>query len=145
MNSFKNIVCLDLVLGNEIKPDHLFNIEITSKNLEDFNERFECDIILSYDVGDYMFEPLEENDECALWFCEGITELLLFAHSPTCNDKKELDLYLENRSREMKYLYNPQLYEAYAERYFDYAPIGFLTEESMDYIKYELNNLLFRE
>lgn len=145
MSSFKNIVCLDLVLGQEIKSDHLFNMDIISKNLEDFNERFESDIMLSYEVGDYLFEPLEENDEHALWFCEGIPELLFFAHSPTCNDEKELDLYLENRSKEMKYLYSPQLYEPYAKRYFDYAPLGFLSEESMDYIKYEMNNLLFGE
>jgi len=145
MSSFKNIVCLDLVLGQEIAQDHLFNMEIISKNLEDFNERFESDIMLSYEADDCLFEPLEEDDEHALWFCEGIPELLDFSQSSKCNDEKELDLYLENRSREMKYLYSPQLYEPYAKRYFDYAPIGFLTDESMDYIKYEMNNLLFGE
>lgn len=101
--------------------------------------------MLCYDIFDYIFEPLEENDEHALWFCEGIPEFLDFSQSSKCNDEKELDLYLENRSKEMKYLYSPQLYEPYAKRYFDYAPIGFLTEESMDYIKYEMNNLLFGE
>ena len=86
---------------------------------------------------------ITENDENALWFCEGINELLAFAHSPTSNDRVDLDLYLERRKNDIKFLYSPQLYEPYAQRYFDYAPIGFLTDESMDYIKYEMNNSLF--
>ena len=143
MRMYKNIVCLELAFDQEIEPEHLFNMHIISQNLEDFNIRFETDIILSYDIDDYTFTPLEENDENALWFCEGINELLAFAHSPTSNDRVDLDLYLERRKNDIKFLYSPQLYEPYAQRYFDYAPIGFLTDESMDYIKYEMNNLLF--
>lgn len=139
----KNIVCLELAFDQDIEPEHLFNMDIISKNLEDFNIRFETDIMLSYDIDDYTCTPLEENDENALWFCEGINELLAFAHSPTSNDRVDLDLYLERRKNDIKFLYSPQLYEPYAQRYFDYAPIGFLTDESMDYIKYEMNNLLF--
>lgn len=143
MRMYKNIVCLELAFDQDIEPEHLFNMDIISKNLEDFNIRFETDIMLSYDIDDYTFTPLEENDENALWFCEGINELLAFAHSPTSNDRVDLDLYLERRKNDIKFLYSPQLYEPYAQRYFDYAPIGFLTDESMDYIKYEMNNLLF--
>jgi len=139
----KNVVCLELAFDQEIEPEHLYNMDIISKNLDDFNTRFETDIMLSYDIDDYTFTPLEENDENALWFCEGINELLAFAHSPTSNDRVDLDLYLERRKNDIKFLYSPQLYEPYAQRYFDYAPIGFLTDESMDYIKYEMNNLLF--
>lgn len=139
----KNIVCLELAFDQEIEPEHLFNMHIISQNLVDFNIRFETDIILSYDIYDYTFTPLEENDENALWFCEGINELLAFAHSPTSNDQVDLDLYLERRKNEIKFLYSPQLYEPYVKRYFDYAPIGFLTDENMDYIKNETNNLLF--
>ena len=143
MRMYKNIVCLELAFDQEIEPEHLFNMHMISQNLEDFNIRFETDIILSYDIDDYTFTPLEENDENALRFCEGINELLAFAHSPTSNDRVDLDLYLERRKNDIKFLYSPQLYEPYAQRYFDYAPIGFLTDESMDYIKYEMNNLLF--
>lgn len=42
-----------------------------------------------------MFEPLEHP----LWFCEEITELFFFAHPSAWNDKKELDLYFENKSK----------------------------------------------
>lgn len=143
MARIKNVVCLELVFGQDIEPEHVYNMEIISKNLEDFNQRFETDIMLSYDVNDYFFSPLEDNNEHAMWFCEGINELLFFAHSPTNNEVEDLDFYLENRKKEIKYLNSPQLYDPYVKRYFDYAPIGFLTEENMDYIKYEMNNLLF--
>ena len=139
----KNVVCLELAFDKEIEPEHLYNMDIISKNLDDFNTRFETDIMLSYDIYDYTFTPLEENDEHALWFCEGINELLAFAHSPTSNDREDLDFYLERRRNDIKFLYIPELYEPYVKRYFDYAPIGFLTDENMDYIKNEMNNLLF--
>lgn len=126
----KNIVCLELAFDQEIEPEHLFNMDIISQNLEDFNIRFETDIMLSYDIYDYTFTPLEENDEHALWFCEGINELLAFARSPTSNDRVDLDLYLERRKNDIKFLYSPQLYDPYVKRYFDYESIRFLTEES---------------
>lgn len=145
MNTYKNVVCWDLELGNDLEWEHLYNMEIISKNLDDFNGRFNTDIVLNYDVVGCVFTPFEENDEHAVWFCEGINELLAFAHSPTCNEKEEIDLYLENRSKEIKFLYSTELYEQYSKRYFDYAPIGFLSDKSMDYIKYKMNNLLFGE
>lgn len=118
-------------------------MEIISKNLEDFNVRFNIDIVLNYDVVGCVFTPIDENDEKAIWFCEGINELLAFAHSPTCNEEEELDLYLDRRRKEKNYLHSLQLYDPYVTRYFDYAPLGFLYEESMIYIKDKLNNLLF--
>lgn len=139
----KNVVCLELAFDQEIEPEHLFNMDIISKNLDDFNVRFNMDIMLTYDIYDYAFTPFEENNEHAVWFCEGINELLAFAYSPINNEIEDLHFYLENRKKEIKYLNNPQLYDSYAKRYHDYAPIGFLTAENMDYIKYEMNNLLF--
>src|SRR5690606_3188729 len=113
----KNVVCLELAFDQEIEPEHLYNMDIISKNLDDFNTRFETDIMLSYDIYDYTFIPLEENDEHALWFCEGINELLAFAHSPTSNDREDLDFYLERRRNDIKFLYIPELYEPYVKRY----------------------------
>lgn len=144
MNTYKSVVCWDLELGNDLDSEHLYNMEIISKNLNDFNARFTTDIVLNYDVVGCVFTPLQEHDEKIIWFCEGINELLAFAHSPTCNEKEELELYLERRRKEIKYLINHTLYEAYYQRYFQYAPLGFLTDENMFYVREKLTKLLFR-
>lgn len=142
MGTQNNVVCLDIEFGNDVEPEHIYNIEIISKNLEDFNRRFEMDIMLSYDVDDYMFSPLQENEEYAVWFCEDINELLAFADSPTCNDPFDLDQYISKRKKEINYLHSIELFNQYCKRYWDYAPIGFLSPESMEYIKKELNRIL---
>jgi len=89
-------------------------MDIISKNLDNFNIRFETDIMLTYDIYDCTFTPLEENAEHALWFCKGINELLAFAHFPTSNDI--VDLYLECRRNDIKFLYSPQLYDPSVKR-----------------------------
>lgn len=144
MSTYKNVVCWDLELGNDLEWEHLYNMEIISKNLDDFNGRFNTDVVLNYDVVGCVFTPFEENDEHAVWFCEGINELLAFAHSPTCNEKEEIDLYLESRRKEIKYLIHQELYEPYYQRYFQYAPLGFLTDENIQYIREKITKLLFR-
>ena len=46
----RNVVCLALDLGNSLEPEHISNIEIVAKNLEDFNTRFQTDFYLFYDT-----------------------------------------------------------------------------------------------
>lgn len=137
-----NIICLDLEIGNSIEPEHVYNILVISKNLADFNNRFNTDIKLNYDVDDYMFTPIDEDDEYVIWFCEGISELLAFAHSPTSNDEFDLNEYLDNRRKEINYLQKGLLFDQYKKRYIDYAPLGFLFYDSEDYIKSRLTDLI---
>jgi len=115
-----------------------------SKNLADFNERFGRDVMLFYSINGIEFTPLEEYDEYAVWFCEGITELLTFASSPTCNNVEELDYYLQRSKKEINYLSSADLFAPYYQRYYDYAPIGFLSVESANYIRKKLTKLLFK-
>ena len=106
MARIKNVVCLELAFGQDIEPEHVYNMEIISKNLSDFNARFTTDIVLNYDVVGCVFTPLQEHDEKVIWFCEGINELLAFAHSPTCNEKEELEglIYLDDVR---KFIFSP--------------------------------------
>lgn len=146
MSMTNNIICLDIALGNDVDSMHLYNIEIISKNLEDFNKRFEMDLMFSYDVNDGMFTPLEENSTYyAMWFCEGVNEILILAQSTTCNDPYNLDQYLQKIKKEIKYLHSIELFQKYCKRYWNYAPIGFLSSESMEYIKKELNRILIEK
>lgn len=137
MNS---IICFD----QYIEPEHQFNIKIIAQNLDDFNQRMGTNIILDYICEDYTFYPLEENDQLAIWFCEGINELLFLAHNPTEYSEFECDQYLSNRAKEIEILFDENHKMLYKKRYIDYSPIGFLDFDSEEYIKYEINQLLKR-
>lgn len=142
MTASKNIVCLDLEFGNELESEHMYNMEIIGKNLDDFNTRLNTDVMLSYDPEYYSFSPIDENDENAIWFCEGIGELLAFAHSPTNNTSFDVMQYLNERRKELNYIVTDVLFEPYRRRYWEYAPIGFLNEENMAFIQNELSRML---
>ena len=58
----RNVVCLALDLGNSLEPEHISNIEIVAKNLEDFNNRFQTDFYLFYDTDGYTF--LDSTNKC---------------------------------------------------------------------------------
>lgn len=143
MRTFKNVVCIELDFDIEIEPEHWSNMNIISKNLTDFNNRFKTDFIVNYSVDDYFFTPLEDdNNELLIWFLEGVPELLSFAYSPTMSSYEDLDLYLNNRRKELKYVFSKEMFENFQKRYIDYAPLGFLEKPDYNYIKEKLTNLI---
>lgn len=143
MRTFKNVVCIELDFDIEIEPEHWSNMNIISKNLTDFNERFKTDFIVNYSVDDYSFSPLDDKShELLIWFLEGIAELLAFAYSPTMSSYEDLELYLNNRKKELKYAHSKEMYENFRKRYIDYAPLGFLEKPDYEYIKRKLTDLI---
>lgn len=143
MRTFKNVVCLEIDFNEEIEPEHWSNINIISKNLTDFNQRFGTDFIVNYSVDDYSFSPIDdESHELLIWFLEGIPELLSFAYSPTMSSYEDLELYLKARQKEINYTHSKLMFENYRRRYIDYAPLGFLEKPDYDYIKAKLTNLI---
>ncbi|KAA5532815.1 hypothetical protein [Paenimyroides baculatum] len=143
MRTFKNVVCIELDFDIEIEPEHWSNMNIISKNLTDFNERFKTDFIVNYSVDDYFFTPLEdESNELLIWFLEGVPELLSFAYSPTMSSYEDLDLYLNNRRKELKYVFSKEMFENFQKRYIDYAPLGFLEKPDAIYIKSKLTDMI---
>lgn len=143
MRTFKNVVCIELDFDIEIEPEHWSNMNIISKNLTDFNERFKTDFIVNYSVDDYFFTPLEDDsNELLIWFLEGVPELLSFAYSPTMSSYEDLDLYLNNRRKELKYVFSKEMFENFQKRYIDYAPLGFLEKPDAIYIKSKLTDMI---
>ena len=143
MRTFKNVVCLELDFDIEIESEHWSNMNIISKNITDFNKRFNTDFIVNYSVDDYFFTPLDgEGNELLIWFLEGIPELLAFAYSPTMSSYEDLDLYLNNRRKELKYVFSKEMFENFQKRYIDYAPLGFLEKPDAIYIKSKLTDMI---
>lgn len=134
---------MQLDFNVDIEPEHWSNMNIISINLDDFNKRLDTDFILNYSVDDYSFSPLEDDsNELLIWFLEGIPELLSFAYSPTMSSYEDLELYLSNRKKELKYVFSKEMFENYRRRYIDYAPLGFLEKPDYDYIKANLTDLI---
>ena len=142
MFSSKNILCLDLELGNSITAAEKFNISIVSANLADFNFRFETEIVLYYSSNTGEFEPMNKEDLLAGWFCDGIKELLAFANSQANHSKKHIDNYLNNRKSEVGHLKISSTFESYCKRYYNHSPLGFLSYDNEEYVKKEMNSLL---
>ena len=140
----RNVVCLALDLGNSLEPEHISNIEIVAKNLEDFNNRFQTDFYLFYDTDGYTFEIPEQFiiNDLLNWFVEGIGELLALSYSPTRDSYFDLNSYLNDRKTELDFLHSFEMYNNYRQRYIDYAPLGFLEEDSYFFIKENLTNLI---
>lgn len=80
MFSSKNIICLDVEMGNSITSAEQFNISIVSANLADFNFRFETDITLLYSCNTGEFEPIDKENLLAEGFA---TELKNYWHLQT--------------------------------------------------------------
>lgn len=143
MRTFKNVVCLELDFDIDIEPEHWSNVNIVSKNLNDFNQRFGTDFIIVYSADDYMFYPIEDkNNELVLWFLEGIPELLAFAYSPTMSSQEDLDLYINNRRKELNYVFSKEMFHNFRTRYIDFAPLGFLEKPDALYIKTRLTDMI---
>lgn len=135
MFSSKNILCLDLEVGNSITAAEQFNISIISSNLADFNLRFETEIVLHYSSNTGEFEPMDAEDLLAGWFCDGIKELLALANSKANHSKEQIDRYLSNRRMEVEHLKISSTFSSYCKRYHNYSPLGFLSYDNEQYVK----------
>lgn len=142
MFSSKNILCLDLEVGNSITAAEQFNISIVSANLADFNFRFETEIVLHYSCNTGEFEPVDAEDLLAGWFCDGIKELLALANSKANHSKEHIDRYLSNRKSEVEHLKISSTFGSYCKRYHNYSPLGFLSYDNEQYVKKEMSSLL---
>lgn len=142
MFSSKNIICIYLEDGKSITAAEQFNISIVSANLADFNFRFETDIILHYNYYTGEFEPADNYNILAEWFCDGIKELLRLANSQANNSKEFIESYLNNRRRELQHLRISSTIGSYCKRYHNHSPLGFLSYENEQYVKSEMSSML---
>lgn len=142
MFSSRNILCLDLEVGNSITSVEQFNISIVSANLADFNLRFQTNIVLHYSSATGSFDPVDTNDVLAGWFCDGIKELLALANSPANKTRAHIDRYINNRRIEVGHLKISSTFSSYCKRYQNHSPLGFLSDDNEQYVKKEINSLL---
>ena len=142
MFSNKNILCLDLEIGNSITAAEQFNINIVSANLADFNFRFGSEIVLHYSSNTGEFEPMDADDLLAWWFCDGIKELLALANSKANHSKEYIDQYISNRKNEVGHLKISSTFGSYCKCYHNYSPLGFLSYDNEEYVKKQMNSLL---
>lgn len=134
-------------MKNIIKSDSTFynyeeeiNIKVVSLNLEDFNKRFNTDIVLYYD--EEYFTPYEKSD-LADYFIETIPDLLFMAHNPFCNEIEEWKTWVEWRKEEREKLFIPSEINRFNKRNFEYCPLGITdNEEVFEYVKNEMNKLI---
>lgn len=134
-------------MKNIIKSDSTFynyeeeiNIKVVSLNLEDFNKRFNTDIVLYYD--EEYFTPYEKSD-LADYFIETIPDLLFMAHNPFCNEIEEWKTWVEWRKEEREKLFIHSEINRFNKRNFEYCPLGITdNEEVFEYVKNEMNKLI---
>lgn len=134
-------------MKNIIKSDSTFynyeeeiNIKVVSLNLEDFNKRFNTDIVLYYD--EEYFTPYEKSD-LADYFIETIPDLLFMAHNPFCNEIDEWKSWISWRKEEREKLFIPSEINRFNKRNFEYCPLGITdNEEVFEYVKNEMNKLI---
>jgi len=79
----------------------------------------------------------------AEWFCDDIKELLKLANSQANNSMEYIESYINNRRIELVHLKNSSNIGSYCKRYHDYSPLGFLSYENEQYVKNEMNAMLF--
>ncbi|MFV0189057.1 hypothetical protein OBK29_03875 [Empedobacter falsenii] len=134
-------------MKNIIKSDSTFynyeeeiNIKVVSLNLEDFNKRFNTDIVLYYD--EEYFTPYEKSD-LADYFIETIPDLLFMAHNPFCNEIEEWKTWVEWRKEEREKLFIHSEINRFNKRNFEFYPLGITdNEEVFEYVKNEMNKLI---
>jgi len=79
----------------------------------------------------------------AEWFCGNIKELLKLANSQANHIIEYIEWYINNRRIELVHLKNSSNIRSYRKRYHDYSPLGFLSYENEQYVKNEMNAMLF--
>ena len=134
-------------MNNIIKSDSTFydyeeetNIRVVSFNLEDFNKRFNTDIVLYYD--EEYFTPYESS-ELADYFISTIPDLLLMAHNPFCNELDEWKEFIKFKVEELNNLKEGYQKEWFKILYKNYYPIGITdVEENKYYVINELNKIV---
>lgn len=134
---YKNIIIADSTFFDYQEEA---NIKVVYLNLIDFNKRFETDIVLYYE--DEYFTPFEKSD-LADYFISIIPDLLFMAHNPFCNEIDEWKSWIEWRKEEREKLFIPSEIERFNKRNIEYCPIGITdVQETMDFVKYEVNKLI---
>lgn len=134
-------------MNNIIKSDSTFydyeeetNIRVVSFNLEDFNKRFNTDIVLYYD--EEYFTPYESS-ELADYFISTIPDLLLMAHNPFCNELDEWKEFIKFKVEELNNLKEGYQKEWFKILYKNYYPIGIAdVEENKYYVINEMNKIV---
>lgn len=141
LSAIKNIY-IDREIKKDLSSSQIFNLGIVSANLDDFNNRFQTNIVLEFDSFTNMFSCLSDKNDLGVWFCDGIGELLAFANNPSNHKKDIIDKYINSRKTEVDHLRISPLFESYRKRYIHYAPIGFLNDANEMYIKNQMDVLL---
>lgn len=134
-------------MNNIIKSDSTFydyeeetNIRVVSFNLEDFNKRFNTDIVLYYD--EEYFTPYESS-ELADYFISTIPDLLFMAHNPFCNELDEWKEFIKFKVEELNNLKEGYQKEWFKILYKNYYPIGIAdVEENKYYVINEMNKIV---
>jgi len=134
-------------MKNIIKSDSTFynyeeeiNIKVVSLNLEDFNKRFNTDIVLYYD--EEYFTPYEASD-LAEYFISIIPDLLFMKHNPFCNELDEWKEFIKFKVEELNNLKEAYQKEWFKILYKNYYPIGITdVEENKYYVINELNKIV---
>ncbi len=133
MEQFKNIVVESL---ENLNWEHEFNIEVISKNLDDFNLRFQTNIVLTYKAEDFLYHTSTTPSLLGDYFLSNINYLLSLAHNPSNDDLSFWDEYI---SWLVSTVNDKEVFKIW---FSDYTPQGIeLTDEVKDYVKSKLNNL----
>ncbi|WP_312922124.1 hypothetical protein [Empedobacter brevis] len=133
MKQFKNIV-IELT-GKENYKDE-YNLEIISKNLDDFNLRFRDNIVLTYRAEDFLYNTSIAPSKLGDYFLKHINQILFLARNSSNRDLSFWDEYIN------WLVNNIDEDDTFKKWFTDYVPLGFeLTEEVRDYIISKLNNL----
>ncbi|UUV20384.1 hypothetical protein [Paenimyroides aestuarii] len=141
LSAIKSIY-VDREIKKDLSSSQIFNLGIVSVNLEDFNKRFQSNIVLEFDSFTNTFSCLSDENDLGAWFCDGIGELLAFANNPNHQTKDIIDQYINSRKTEVDHLRISSLFESYRKRYIHYTPIGFLNDANEMYIKNQMDVLL---
>lgn len=158
MKISKNIIFEEDILNKEDKDLHSKQIEITSLNLEDFNTRFNSNIILVYNSNYKGFFLNSEDERYGRLFTRHIAHLLAYYnHRKTWNEASFIsydlnlirydfeDLYLNIKDLKQDYIENSELVRRlnlFKSRWNNYHPLGILSKEGEQQYKNELQKIL---
>lgn len=132
---------------NIIKSDSTFfdyeegmNLKVVSLNLDDFNKRFNVDIVLYYD--DEIFTAYESSD-LADYFISTIPDLLFMLHNPFNDDLDEWKEFVNFKKEELNNLKSDQQKGWFKVLYKNYYPAGISdVEENKYFVINQLNKVI---
>ncbi|MFT3796490.1 hypothetical protein [Flavobacterium sp.] len=133
-------------------------LEIGTKNLDDYNSRLGLNIELNYNSDDYEFKVIDKFSSKAFSICSSINsytfwalqhnkdtatwiEPFLFRISNIANNIKQeyyASIMLSSKPDVEGFIFKKN---EFVKTYQNFCPLGFLSNESCEYIKAKLNNL----